>query len=138
MKNYKTGSETFWALASVCCLLFIKYYEAVLYYQNINLIADTIYGLMAIPLFYFFVSSCLATIFIKIFDLPISRITKCIYRAVDIFLLLIYMVLITLKLLGFITIGIIPFVSIYWVIFIAWGCIFAIDVNVQLKKRETV
>ena len=59
MKNYKTSSETLLALGVICCLLFMRYYETALYYRNINLILDTLYGYIAIPLFYFLISACL-------------------------------------------------------------------------------
>lgn len=138
LKNHRTNSETILALGSICCLLFIKYYETVLYYRNINLIFDTLYGFVSIPLFYFFLSSCLATIFIKSSSIQVSKLGKKIYKLIDIFLLLIYMILLVLKLLGYVTIGNMPFVSIYWIAFIAWGCIFTIDFNARLKNGETI
>jgi hypothetical protein len=126
VKNYKISSETLLALGAICCLLFMRYYETALYYRNINLILDTLYGFMAIPLFYFLVSACLAGIFIKLFNFQISKKIK-ICKVINIFLLIIYMVFLVLKLFGYMTIGIIPFVSIYWFVFIVWGCIFTID-----------
>ncbi|WP_394525253.1 hypothetical protein [Lacrimispora sp. JR3] len=138
LKHYKTNSETMLALGSTCCLLIMKYYETVFYYRNINLILDTLYGFVVIPLFYFFLSSCLATIFVKLSSVQVSKTTKKISKLIDILLLVIYIIVLVLKLLGFITIGNIPFISIYWIVFIAWGCIFTIDVNAQLKKGETI
>lgn len=76
MKNYKTSSETLLALGAICCLLFMRYYETALYYRNINLILDTLYGYIAIPLFYFLISACLTTIFIKSFKIQISKKMK--------------------------------------------------------------
>lgn len=129
LKNYKINSETIFALGSICCLLFMRYYETVLYYRNINLIFDTLYGFVAIPFFYFSLSSCLITIFVKSFCIKASKSIKRIYKRIDLLLLLIYVILLVLKLLGYITIGIIPFVSIYWIAFIAWGWIFSNDIN---------
>ncbi|GLB28801.1 hypothetical protein LAD12857_07240 [Lacrimispora amygdalina] len=126
MKNYKISSETLLALGVICCLLFMRYYETALYYRNINLILDTLYGYIAIPLFYFLISACLTTIFIKLSKIRISKKMK-IFKLTDIFLLIIYMIVIVLRLSGYMTIGIIPFSSIYRFVFIAWGCIFASD-----------
>ncbi|MGC6174075.1 hypothetical protein [Lacrimispora sp. 38-1] len=126
MKKYKTSSETSLALGAICCLLFMRYYERVLYYRYINLIFDTLYGFIAIPLFYFLISACLTTIFIKSFKIQISKKMK-IFKMINTFLLIIYMIVLALRLSGNITIGIIPFVSKYWFVFIAWGCIFTID-----------
>ena len=126
MKNYKISSETLLALGVICCLLFMRYYETALYYRNINLILDTLYGYITIPLFYFLISACLTTIFIKLSKIRISEKMK-IFKMADIFLLIIYMIVIVLRLSGYLTIGFFPFVSTYWFVFIAWGCIFTID-----------
>lgn len=138
LKNYKISSETLLALGSTCCLLFMKYYETVVYYRIINPILDTLYSFVAIPLFYFFLSSCLTTMLIKLANIQISKTTKSIYKLIDIFLLIIYIILLIMKLLGYIAIGNIPFVSIYWIVFIVWGYIFTINVNSQIKKGETI
>ncbi len=135
MKNYKTSSETLLALGVICCLLFMRYYETALYYRNINLILDTLYGYIAIPLFYFLISACLMTIFINLSRIRISKKMK-IFNMIDTFLLIIYMIVLVLRLSGDMSIGIIPFVSKYWFVFIAWGCIFTIDFCI-VKKRLT-
>ncbi|MDK2967175.1 MAG: hypothetical protein PWP53_2787 [Lacrimispora sp.] len=126
MENYKTSSETLLALGAIFCLLFMRYYETVIYYRNINLILDTLYGFIAIPIFYFLISACLTTIFIKLSKIRISKKMK-IFKMIDIFSLIIYMIFLVLRLSGYMTIGFIPFVSKYWIVFIAWGCIFTID-----------
>ncbi|WP_143321505.1 hypothetical protein [Clostridium sp. HBUAS56010] len=131
MKKYKINSETILALGSMFCLLFMKYYETALYYRNINIILNLIYSFVAIPLFYFFLSSCFATIVVKLFSIQVSKLQKRIFKLTDILCMIIYIVFLVLKLFGYITIGYMPFISRCWIAFIAWGCIFAIDADTQ-------
>lgn len=138
MKNYKINSETVLALGSTCCLLCIRYYESVIYYRHINIILDTVYNFVAVPLFYFFISACLLTILFKLFNTHFTQKTRRIYRLIDAILMMIYVIFIILKMIGYLATSNLPFVSIYWIIFIAWGCIFTIDFNSQTKKGERI
>lgn len=81
---------------------------------------------MVIPLFYFLISACIVTIFIKLSDIKISNIIKRFFGFIDIIFLLVYIVFLVLKFVGYISIGMISFVSIYWIIFIIMGMIFAV------------
>ena len=126
MRGHKINSEALFALGSVYCLLVMRYYETVIYFRNINIFLDTVYSFMVIPLFYFLISACIVTIFIKLSDIKISNIIKRLFRFIDIILLLVYIVFLVLKLVGYISIGMIPFVSLYWIIFINMGLIFAV------------
>ena len=136
MKNNKINSETILALSSTCCLLCMKYYETIIYYRNINRILDTLYFFVMIPLFFFFISACFFTILIKLFNIHFAQNIKGIYRLIDIIIAIVYVIFLVLKAGGYITIGNMPFVSIYWIIFIAWGFIFSIDLNGYKKEGE--
>lgn len=81
---------------------------------------------MVIPLFYFLISACIVTIFIKLSDIKISNIIKRFFGFIDIIFLLVYIVFLVLKFVGYISIGMISFVSMYWIIFIIMGVIFAV------------
>lgn len=138
LKNYKINSETVLALGSTCCLLYMRYYETAIYYRHINIILDTVYNFVAVPFFYFFISGCLLTLFLKLFNTHFAQKTKRICRLIDTILLVIYVIFIVLKMIGYFVTGNLPFVSIYWIIFIIWGCIFTIDFNIRTKKGEQV
>lgn len=126
MRSHKINSEALFALGSVCCLLVMRYYETVIYFRNINIFLDKVYSFMVIPLFYFLISACIVTIFIKLSDIKISNIIKRFFGFIDIIFLLVYIVFLVLKFVGYISIGIISFVSMYWIIFIIMGVIFAV------------
>jgi len=104
----------------------MRYYETVIYFRNINIFLDKVYSFMVIPLFYFLISACIVTIFIKLSDIKISNIIKRFFGFIDIIFLLVYIVFLVLKFVGYISIGMISFVSMYWIIFIIMGVIFAV------------
>ncbi len=126
MRGHKINSEALFALGSVCCLLVMRYYETVIYFRNINIFLDTVYSFMVIPLFYFLISACIVTIFIKLSDIKISNIIKRFFGFINIIFILAYIVFLVLKFVGYISPGVIPFVSLYWIAFIIMGAMFAV------------
>ncbi|MEY8357019.1 hypothetical protein AALB39_27260, partial [Lachnospiraceae bacterium 54-53] len=89
---------------------------------------------IAIPFFNFFVSACFMTILVNLFKIQVSQKTKRIYKMIDIVMATSYVLFLVLKMAGVIAIGNYPFISLYWTIFIAWGFIFTIDINSQIKE----
>lgn len=138
LKDNKIKIETVFALSSICCLLYMRYYESVLFYRHINFIFDTLYNYVAIPLFYFFISGCLFTILFKLLNTHLSQKTKRVYKLINTIILIIYIFFLLLKIIGYFTIGNLPFISVYWIIFIAWGCIFTINFSSSKKKGEEI
>ena len=134
MRGHRSNSEALFALGSVCCLLIMRYYETVIYFRNINIFLDTIYSFIVIPLFYFLISACIVTIFIKQSDIKISNIIKKFFGFINIIFILAYIVFLVLKFVGYISPGIIPFVSLYWIIFIIMGAIFSLCTSTANKE----
>ena len=126
LRSHRIISEALFALGSICCLLFIRYYKTIIYFRNINILLDTIYSFMVIPLFYFLISACIVTIFIKLSNIKISKIIKRFFKFINIIFLLAYIVFLVLQFLGYISIGVRPFVSLYWINFIIIGAMYAV------------
>lgn len=126
MRSHRINSEALFALGSTCCLLFIRYYETIIYFRNINILLDTIYSFMVISLFYFLISACIVTIFIKLSNIKISKMIKRFFRFINIIFVFAYIVFLVLQLLGYISVVMRPFVSLYWIIFIIMGAMFAV------------
>lgn len=130
MKNSKFRFDTYFAIFSLVCLLFIRYYENVLYYRDTQLYLDKLYRLIAIPFFYYFLSASITYLVMVFFHVRLSIRMKKFIVFINIALWLIYIMFILLSLFGSITIYY-TFVSIYSFVFILWGSLFALIIPIN-------
>lgn len=121
-------NETILAYISLLCMLFIKYYESILYYRSFNGFYELMHQQISIPCFYFFLSASILTFFAKQKEL---RFPSTIYKFSSCFvvvIIIVYTLLILLKILKILTLPFIHFLSIYSILFSICGCIFAIAI----------
>jgi len=123
------------AFISILSLLYIRYYETTLYYKQITLysyILDKMYEYIAIPSFYYFITTFITLIILNLFNINIPKIVQKILKFILILALILYIILITISIIGIITLSTVGFISIYSLLFSVFGCFFAL-VSYKIK-----
>lgn len=129
MKKRLLRPDTVYAIMSFLSLFYMYYYQAKLYYRPQMKFAgvfDILYGYISIPVFYFFIAA-FCTAIILFFIRPRLSNTLCkILASIIKTALILYLLLITIKCIGIITVPVIGFIPIYLIVFGVLGAIFAL------------
>ncbi len=129
MKKSQIKAKAIYTLIPIICFIYIFYYEKVLYYKpiaNYTIIFDDLYEYIAIPLFYFFITTIITFSIFDLFNIRLSKTLNKVFAFILGFVLFIYIILILLKKMGLNSIPTISFLSIYSIVFSALGCFFAL------------
>lgn len=122
--------ESIYALAAILCLIYVNYYQTILYYSRFTKMTffyDMLYQYIASPLYYFFLLAFISSIAMDLLNISIKedfcRILNILVSIIMIIYFL-YVLLSAVKLLKFFPIG---FYSIYSMFFSVSGFLFALS-----------
>ena len=129
MKKRVLRIDSIYAVISLLSLLYINYYQTILYYKPMLTYSDIyycIYQYIAIPSFYCFIA---AFIIYTILDFICYNLPKKVVKILTyiiIIALIIYILLILIKIIGITLLPYYGFISVYSVIFFVLGCLIAL------------
>lgn len=135
MKKRKNILTILFALVAIACLQYIRYYETVLYYRNINLVYDFAYGYIAGPLFSYLVAYVTTKFIVSFIQINIVQKQQKILKIICCLSWIVYTILLTIKIA---IPSILPFAIVgapYEYIFVFGGIVlaFTIDMNDEGK-----
>ncbi|HBY71463.1 MAG TPA: hypothetical protein DEG06_04385 [Lachnospiraceae bacterium] len=129
MEKIKIRLDSIYALFAIISLIYVNYYQAVLYYKHAtqySSLLDKTYEYIAIPSFYFFVTAFITFVIFDIFKINIARTLSKIILLIMCFVLILYIALVILNIIRVIAIPTVGFASIYSIIFSVLGCFLAL------------
>lgn len=129
MKKYIIRHDSVYALISLLSLLYVNYYQTILYYKKITALSyifDNIYEYIAIPLFYCFITAFVASVILDFFRVNIPKTFHKISKYIICLFLVLYIIFLVIKTKWIIMIPPIGFTSIYSIVFSVFGCLFAL------------
>lgn len=132
MKRKEVAFISASALISLLSLLYMNYYETILYYNKTtqySWIFDKVYEYIAIPFFYFFATSFISFSIFELLNIGIAKSIRKIIKYILSLTLIFYIILIFTE-----TFPYFNFISFYSIIFSVLGCLFALASH---KKDDT-
>lgn len=139
MRSKKIASFNFYIILSIFCLLFIRYFEVNINYKlpsQLLYLLLCIYEFIAIPGFYFFTASYVTAIIIVFMDININKFSIKLIKNVMMISLSLYVLFMIANISKIISIHFVGLLSIYSVIFIVLGCLFALITTKNISRKE--
>lgn len=136
--NKQIPSFYFYILLSIVSLLYIRYIEVQLDYRlspQLLYILLRIYEFIAIPGFYFFTSSYISAIFVIYMNIKVDKIVLIFSRIIITISMFLYILFIIANISKIINIHFDRLLSIYAVIFIILGCLFALITTKDISQK---
>lgn len=134
MRN-KGRIDVIFVLIAIVSLLYIRQYEAVLYYKATPFM-NMIYIRVAIPFFYYFLAAYIMALFIDFISVNISDFVKKISVGFSSVVICLYFIVIILELFNYKILPYYGFISKYCILFAVSGCLFALAIKANLNKND--
>jgi len=121
--------DVIFLLISLLSLLYIRYYEKILYYKPINQFLDVMYEYISIPSFYYCIAAFITVFIVNLLKINIPKRSKKILKYAIGLTLMLYVIFVFSNILGLIVIHYIAFFSFYSIIFAILGCLFSLTIE---------